>query len=251
VLESHLRDQFDRAIRGLAAEEVYMKALSKMLAVAALGAGLAVAGVPAKAQDSTLLGAGAGAGGGAGIGFALGGPVGAVVGGLVGAGVGAGSGHLIGKKDKESAAPATASPYGTPRSSADLTAQVQSELNAAGYDAGPADGRYGPRTGNAIRAYQSNNGLAQDGQPSVALLDHMRARRGAAPAQPAAYQPAPPPAAAPGTAPGALPALPGQQPQASNANCRPYESRMTVDGKETVRTGTACLQADGSWKPIN
>lgn len=241
-----------------------MNTVSKTLALLALGA-LAVSGAPAQAQDSTLLGAGAGAGGGAGIGFALGGPVGAVVGGLVGAGVGAGSGHLIGKEDKKNtAAPATGNPYGTPRGGSDLTAQVQSELNAAGYDAGPPDGRMGPRTSNAIRAYQYNNGLPQDGQPSVALLDQMRAKRGAAPAQPAAYTPAPPPpayqpapvapaAAGASTAPG-LPALPGaQQPQAATAgaNCKPYQSRMTVDGKETVRTGTACLQADGTWKPIN
>jgi surface antigen len=216
-----------------------MKSVLKTLTAAALGAGLALwIASPAVAQDSTLLGAGAGAGGGAGIGFALGGPVGAVVGGLVGAGVGAGSGHLIGKKDKQGQTTAAPVPGG-----GNLTAAIQAELNAAGYDAGPPDGRYGPRTGNAIRAYQYNNGLPQDGQPSVALLDHLRAKRGAAPAQPAAYAPA--------AAPGAPPALPGQQPQATSATCKPYESRMTIDGKETVRTGTACLQADGSWKPIN
>jgi hypothetical protein len=226
-----------------------MKRVSMTLAALTLGAGLAISGLPAAAQDSTLLGAGAGAGGGAGIGFALGGPVGAVVGGLVGAGVGAGSGHLIGKKDKESQTTAAPPPGG-----GNLTSSVQAELNAAGYDAGPPDGRYGPRTGNAIRAYQYNNGLPQDGQPSVALLDHLRAKRGAAPAQPAAYSPAsppPPPAASPSSAPGTLPALPGQQRQATSANCKPYESRMTIDGKETIKTGTACLQPDGSWKPVN
>jgi len=238
-----------------------MAMVSKVLATLALGAGLvAWSTTQSDAQDSTLLGAGAGAGGGAGIGFALGGPVGAVVGGLVGAGVGAGSGHVIGKKDK--ATSSSAAPAG---SGSELTAAVQGELNAAGYDAGPADGRYGPRTGNAIRAYQYNNGLAQDGQPSVALLDHLRAKRGgappvAAPAQPAAYappppayQPAPPPAATGAAAP-ALPALPGAQGQAAagaSANCKPYQSKMTVDGKETVKTGTACLQADGTWKPVN
>jgi surface antigen len=245
------------------AKEVCMARNAKVIATLALGAGLIVCGATqSRAQDSTLLGAGAGAGGGAGIGFALGGPVGAVVGGLVGAGVGAGSGHIIGKKDGPSSTAAPAA------SGADLTAAVQGELNASGYDAGPADGRYGPRTGNAIRAYQYNNGLAQDGRPSVALLDHLRAKRAGAqptgaPAQPAAYapaapayQPAPaaPAAAGTSTAP-ALPALPGAQRQATGAgagaNCKPYESRTTIDGKETVKTGTACLQADGTWKPVN
>ena len=200
---------------------------------------LAAGTASSKAQDSTLLGAGAGAGGGAGIGFALGGPVGAVVGGLVGAGVGAGAGHVIGNEDKKSAARAS--------SGADLTAQVQGELNAQGYNAGPADGRYGPQTGSAIRAYQGNNGLPQDGQPSVALLDHLRAKRGAAPAQqPAAAQPAgyvPPP-----------PALPQAQPQPQGidqSNCKPYETRTSIDGKEMVSKGTACLQKDGSWRTVN
>ncbi|MGQ0675756.1 MAG: peptidoglycan-binding domain-containing protein [Rhodospirillales bacterium] len=202
---------------------------------ALMGAALLVAAGSAetRAQDSTLLGAGAGAGGGAGIGFALGGPVGAVVGGLLGAGVGAGAGHAIGKDDKaREAAAANASGGGN------LTAQVQQELIWAGYDAGAADGRYGPRTANAIRAYQANNGLAQDGQASPALLDHLRAKRGAATPQQAGY--APPPA------------LPQAPPQAiDQSNCKPYETRTLIDGKEMVSKGTACLQKDGSWRTIN
>lgn len=222
-----------------------MTSIARIVAAVALMAALTASGSGTQAQDSTLLGAGAGAGGGAGIGFALGGPVGAVVGGLVGAGVGAGAGHAIGKEDKK-ATYSSAPPY--QGSQGNVTAAVQGELNAAGYDAGPPDGRMGPRTQNAIRAYQAHNGLPQDGYPSTALLDHLRAKRGAAagaqPA-PAAYTPPPPPAA--GT-----PALPAaQQQRPVGANCRPFESRMIVDGKETVTTGTACLQADGSWKPVN
>ncbi len=203
---------------------------------ALLGAALLVAAgsTQARAQDSTLLGAGAGAGGGAGIGFALGGPVGAVVGGLLGAGVGAGAGHAIGKDDKAREQSAAAG--------GNLTAQVQQELTWAGYDPGPADGRYGGRTANAIRGYQANNGLAQDGQASVALLDHLRAKRGAgqpATAQPAGYA-APPPA------------LPQAQPQAfDQSNCKPYETRTLIDGKEMVSKGTACQQKDGTWRTVN
>ncbi len=224
-----------------------------------------VSAAPAKAQDSTLLGAGAGAGGGAGIGFALGGPVGAVVGGLVGAGVGAGSGHLIGKEDKRS----TRAPAAAAVSGSDLTYQVQSELNAAGYNVGTPDGRNGPRTASAIRSYQANNGLVQDGQPSVPLLDNLRARRGVAPsgAAPAAVAPAPPPPAtaqpAGYTPAPALPTMPQAQPASQPAaasqpadgidrsNCKPYETRTTIDGREMVSKGTACLQKDGSWRTIN
>ncbi|MCK6454843.1 MAG: peptidoglycan-binding protein [Alphaproteobacteria bacterium] len=233
-----------------------MTSVSRILAAAALVAALTASGSTiGHAQDSTLLGAGAGAGGGAGVGFALGGPVGAVVGGLLGAGVGAGAGHAIGKDDK---ARQSSGGY-APSSQGDVTAAVQGELNAAGYDAGPADGRLGPRTSNAIRAYQAHNGLPQDGYPSMALLDHLRAKRaaatGAQPA-PAAYQPAPPPAPA-GATPGAAPTVPALPPPAAStqqtggANCKPYESRLMVDGKETVTRGTACLQADGSWRPVN
>ncbi|MCC7048283.1 MAG: peptidoglycan-binding protein [Alphaproteobacteria bacterium] len=178
-------------------------------------------------------------------------------------------------------APSTGSPYPPIRD--DLTLNVQTELNAAGYTSGPADGIYGPRTAEAIRAYQGNNALPQDGQVSIALLDHLRSKRsGVAPT--AAYtppaptstapalQPAPvtPPAPAVGstaaTAPSptaapavpALPPAPGQaagnaagQQAAGTPQCKPYETRLMVDGKEQVRQGTACLQPDGTWKPTN
>jgi surface antigen len=35
------------------------------------------------------------------------------------------------------------------------------------------------------------------------------------------------------------------------SNCKPYETRTTIDGKEMVSKGTACLQSDGSWRTIN
>lgn len=59
-------------------------------------------------------------------------------------------------------------------------AQVQRDLIAAGYNPGPVDGRYGPMTGNAIRAYQFDNGLPSDGQISPALLHHLQMKRTAA-----------------------------------------------------------------------
>jgi surface antigen len=205
-----------------------------LAAALAISAGMSAA----RAQDSTLLGAGAGAGGGAGIGFALGGPVGAVVGGLLGAGVGAGAGHAIGKDGKAREQNAA--------TAGNLTQQVQQELIWAGYNPGPADGRFGGRTADAIRQYQANNALPQDGQPSVPLLDHLRAKRGAAQPQQVGYTPAPAPAAQP---PAALPQMPAQA--IDRSNCKPYETRTTIDGKEMVSKGTACLQSDGSWRTIN
>ena len=47
---------------------------------------------------------------------------------------------------------------------------VQERLNALGYDAGPADGLAGARTSVAIEAFQRDNGIQRDGQPSTALL---------------------------------------------------------------------------------
>ncbi|MCH4564209.1 peptidoglycan-binding protein [Halomonas sp. EGI 63088] len=55
-----------------------------------------------------------------------------------------------------------------------LVAEVQRELNRLGYEAGPVDGLMGTRSRNAIRDYQGTVGLAQDGQPTTALLARLR-----------------------------------------------------------------------------
>ena len=72
---------------------------------------------------------------------------------------------LTGKPD-----PATQGP------SSAMTEDVQRALLAAGYSPGPIDGRYGPLTGGAIRAYQHDNNLAQDGQLSQALLERLQTK---------------------------------------------------------------------------
>lgn len=56
----------------------------------------------------------------------------------------------------------------------DLVEDIQARLQRRGYDVGPADGLYGPRTEAAIRYFQQRNGLYVDGAPSVALLDYMQ-----------------------------------------------------------------------------
>lgn len=65
-----------------------------------------------------------------------------------------------------------------PRNERPLTqpeaAEMQRLLEALGYATGGADGQIGPNTRRAIRAYQGANGLLNDGEPSVALLDRLR-----------------------------------------------------------------------------
>lgn len=51
---------------------------------------------------------------------------------------------------------------------------IQKELHAHGYDAGPIDGVAGPQTRAAIRAYQIDAGLEEDGVASKRLLDHLK-----------------------------------------------------------------------------
>ena len=50
---------------------------------------------------------------------------------------------------------------------------IQEKLQQKGYKPGPLDGTVGPRTTEAIRAYQRAAGLPVDGVPTDALLDHL------------------------------------------------------------------------------
>ncbi len=45
-----------------------------------------------------------------------------------------------------------------------IVREAQLRLNRMGYGAGPPDGQFGPRTRNALRRYQWDNGLPADGQ---------------------------------------------------------------------------------------
>jgi len=53
------------------------------------------------------------------------------------------------------------------------TRAVQEALLARGFDPGPVDGAIGPQTRQSIRTYQSQSGLAVDGEVSRALLSHL------------------------------------------------------------------------------
>src|SRR3546814_6724923 len=54
-----------------------------------------------------------------------------------------------------------------------LVANVQVELNAYGYDAGPEDGVLGQTTSTAIRRFQADQGLRTTGKIDDTLLAHI------------------------------------------------------------------------------
>jgi len=51
--------------------------------------------------------------------------------------------------------------------------EIQTLLSRKGYDPGPIDGAFGPRTAAAIRAFEADHGMPQRGQPSAALLSRL------------------------------------------------------------------------------
>jgi membrane-bound lytic murein transglycosylase B len=55
--------------------------------------------------------------------------------------------------------------------------ELQRRLHAQGFQAGSVDGIIGHLTRAAIRSYQRSRGLAEDGHPSLDLLERLRARR--------------------------------------------------------------------------
>ena len=59
-----------------------------------------------------------------------------------------------------------------------LVIELQRSLTVLGYNPGGIDGRMGPATVSAIQAYQQDQSLLTTGQPSEALLAHMRQRGG-------------------------------------------------------------------------
>ncbi|MGE0717220.1 MAG: peptidoglycan-binding protein [Alphaproteobacteria bacterium] len=69
-----------------------------------------------------------------------------------------------------------------PTGSADpaVVAEVQRLLTARGYKPGSPDGNLGEKTAEAIRRFQAENGLQEDGQPTVELLQRLG---GSAPAR--------------------------------------------------------------------
>lgn len=65
--------------------------------------------------------------------------------------------------------------------------QIQHALQKLGYDPGPVDGRMGPSTERAVRSFQRDVGMAEDGKLSEQLIKNLQVsfRQPAAPTQPA------------------------------------------------------------------
>lgn len=59
--------------------------------------------------------------------------------------------------------------------SAQYTREAQQVLTELGYDPGPVDGDYGPRTADAVRAFRRDVGITPDGWIDQDLLEHLRA----------------------------------------------------------------------------
>ena len=94
-----------------------------------------------------------------------------------------------------------------PGAEATYVRAIQDELSKLGYYRGTIDGKAGPETEQAIRAWQHASGRKVDGIPTAAMPGQMRKSKPLAAAKPAKPTAAPPPAeseAAPAEAPAAV-----------------------------------------------
>ena len=104
-------------------------------------------------MSQTERGTAVGSASGHAVGFVAGGPVGSMVGGAVGAA----AGHQTAKAN-------STEPSGGGIDDAMLVLLAQQSLKDKGYDAGKPDGRWGPKTEEALRSFQSANGIDATGQ---------------------------------------------------------------------------------------
>ena len=121
---------------------------------------------------------------------------------------------------------------------------LQADLRTLGYDPGPVDGILGARTAAAIRDYQRDTGLPVDGKPSPSLAVSLRADRVAHGVWANRVKP-------PKPAPAATPRRTRPKTYGSDGTyCREFEHEVVIGGTVQASYGTACLQADGSWKIV-
>lgn len=64
-------------------------------------------------------------------------------------------------------------PASSTSSDTSTIARAQELLGQLGYDAGPPDGLAGPRTRNAISAFQHDRGLPETGTASRSVIEHL------------------------------------------------------------------------------
>ena len=114
---------------------------------------------------------------------------------------------------------------------------VQQQLARLGFDPGPADGRLGGRTAQAIEDYQSARGLPAEGRPTRGLLVRLE-REHPGQAAPAAGAIDQPPPAAPGA-----PADDAAESGAARPGFELLASGMAVrDGYDAFKKGYAAVQ---------
>jgi phage tail tape-measure protein len=113
-------------------------------------------------EKATAVGAGTGA------------VAGAVVGGPVGAVVGAGIGAVVGHEGTDANGHVTHTGSNGNWSHDDVS-KAQSALNDKGYNV-DVDGRFGPQTSDAVRHFQTDNGLAANGRLDDATLKALGVR---------------------------------------------------------------------------
>ncbi|NKC30707.1 peptidoglycan-binding domain-containing protein [Falsiroseomonas selenitidurans] len=152
-----------------------MNVKTRLMGAAALSLMIAACGTDP--QERVSGGAAAGAATGAGVG-ALGGPVGALAGAAIGGGAGAVTGAVTEPRDVNLGRPVWDNPNarvpGVNERSADRgsyrsgrserVSEAQRALNQQGFNAGPVDGIWGPRSRSAMREYQRANNMAATGQ---------------------------------------------------------------------------------------
>jgi len=149
-----------------------MRTVNFTKSLTAIAALAAFAGCSSWHQMDKTEGTVAGGASGAVAGAVVAGPVGAVVGGVGGAYTGR---EVAGKDDR----PATTTTYSStpaPGYNAAMVRDVQQALNAKGYNAGPADGQFGPSTRDALRRFQQTSGLPQTGEPDGQTLSALGVR---------------------------------------------------------------------------
>jgi osmotically inducible lipoprotein OsmB len=134
-------------------------------------------------EERAISGSAIGAGAGAVLGAVTGMSV--ATGALIGAASGALTGGLtrndqinLGEPAWKRGAGAPLSPVAAYPAQADqqVVNSIQTSLSRLGYNPGPVDGRFGVRTQNAIRAYQRDHNLLEDGRATPELADHMWSR---------------------------------------------------------------------------
>ena len=145
---------------------------------------LSLSGCGSLPQDRALSGSAIGAGAGAiigavtGLSVAQGALIGAAAGAVTGLATDAQQVNLGEPRWKKRAIPTPLSALegqSTPLDSQVINS-IQTSLNRLGYRAGPVDGVFGTRTAMAIRAYQRDHNLREDGRPSPRLADHLWSR---------------------------------------------------------------------------